>query len=195
MRKIVVPALLALCLSGLWADGCQIPFVSADVTAVDALWGDCLQTRIDVGLRIADDFGLRIPLTFVSDTTYAQVSWIDSGLFFDYRPFSDGFFCSVSLFEIGRFFGMDRPDEARSYLNEIAFGFTWHVTNGLYLEPRLLIRDPSGVFEDSYDTVSTMFPDYSMVRFSCSVGWDFPAVPVFGRGDEESCRQEGGTAQ
>jgi hypothetical protein len=191
MKKTICLVLMVFCISFLWAEGTMIPYVSLDASSVDSFWNNCLQTRMDLGLRFSSGFGIRFPLTFISDTSISEVSMLGFGLFLDYRPLYDGFFVSVSLLERGLFFGMDKPTEQNLYLNEVAFGYTWHLFSPLFLEPRILLRDPSGVFQSEYDSISGAFPDFSSVRFSISVGWDFLAVPFPRMGGEESNRQEG----
>jgi hypothetical protein len=191
MKKTVCLVLLVLSVSFLWAQEEMIPYVSVDASSLDSLWNNCLQTRLDLGLRFSSGFGIRFPFTFISDTSISEVSLLGVGLFLDYRPFYDGFFVSVSLFERGFFFGVDKPTEQDPYLNEVAFGYTWHVFSSLYLEPRILLRDPSGVFQSEYDSISEVFPDFTSVRFSISVGWDFLAVPLPRMGGENLNRQEG----
>ncbi|AEV30248.1 hypothetical protein SpiGrapes_2487 [Sphaerochaeta pleomorpha str. Grapes] len=195
MKKAIVTVLLVLILSCLYAEKSAVPYVSLDGSSIDFLWNDCLQTRIDLGVNFSSGFGISFPLTLLSDTTYSDVTLLDFGLFLNYRPFSDGFFVSVSLFQMGMYFGLDKPAQGNPYLNEVAFGYTWHVSSHLFLEPKLLIRDPSGVFQNEYDIISGVFPDYAPVRFSVSLGWDFLAAPVPETGGEESMRQEGETVQ
>lgn len=195
MKKAIVAMLLVLILSCLYAGERAIPYACLDGSSIDFLWNDCLQARIDLGFRFSSGFGISIPLTLLADTSYSDVMLLDFGLFLNYRPFSDGFFVSVSLFQMGMFFGVDAPAEGNPYLNEVAFGYTWHLTPRLFLEPKLLVRDPSGVFQDEYDSISGMFPDYALVRFSVSMGWDFLAAPVPETRGEGSIRQEGETVQ
>jgi hypothetical protein len=195
MKKTIVTVLVVLSLSCLYPEGKPIFYASFDASSLDSVWNECLQARLDLGLRFSSGFGVRFPLTLLSDTSYSDVTLLDFGLFLDYHPFSDGFFVSVSLIQMGMYFGMDKPAQQNPYLNEVAFGYTWHISQRFFLEPRLLIRDPSGVFQSEYDSISGMFPDYSQVRFSVSLGLDFLAVPVPETRGEESMWQEGETVQ
>ncbi|WP_320129565.1 hypothetical protein [uncultured Sphaerochaeta sp.] len=195
MRKTLIGLLMLVCLSSLWAEESNTVFVSADASGLDVLWNDSLQARVDFGFRLSSGFGLRLPFSFFSDTTYNDVSLLELGLFLDYRPFYNGFFISVSLFQMGFYGGLDKPAEPNPTLNEVAFGFTWHFFKDFFVEPRLLIRDPNGVFENEYDSLSNSFPGYSQVRFSISFGWDFLAIPKPEMRNEDSIRQEGGGVQ
>lgn len=167
---------LSLSLSPLCAEGKSTLSLAVDLRALDALL-PTLQTKAELRLGLGDEFALRIPLSLTSDLQYNEVRLWESGLFLDYYPFRGGLCLSVSLVQIGIFSGPDKPDAGILYLNEVGFGYTWHITKSLYLEPRLVVCDPSGVFESEYAQVDRTFPDRSKFRISLLFGWEFLAIP------------------
>lgn len=136
-----------------------------------------LQGSAEVKLRLNDEFALRIPLSLTSDLLYNEVQLWEFGVFLDYHPFKGNLYLSVSLVQMGIFTGFDKPEERILYLNEVGFGYTWHITKRLSFEPRLVICDPSGVFEAEYALVMRTFPDRSKFRLSLLFGWEFLAIP------------------
>ncbi|HKL59660.1 MAG TPA: hypothetical protein VJ863_07165 [Sphaerochaeta sp.] len=177
MKKILLALALALSLSSLWAGEGSSLSLAIDLRGLDALFLSTLQAEAEVKLNINDEFTLRIPVSLTSDLLYNEVSLWESGLFLDYHPFRNGLYLSVSLLQMGFFSGFDKPEASILFLNEVAFGYTWHITQRLYLEPRLVITDPSGVFESEYDQVKRTFPDRSKFRIFFLFGWEFLAIP------------------
>ncbi|HKM08080.1 MAG TPA: hypothetical protein VJ869_13960 [Sphaerochaeta sp.] len=177
MKKILLTLALALTLSSLWAEEGSSLSLALDLRGLDALFLSTLQAEAEVRLNINDEFTLRIPVFLTSDLLYNEVSLWEFGLFLDYHPFHSGLYLSVSLLQMGVFSGFDKPEASILFLNEVAFGYTWHITKTLYLEPRLVITDPSGVFESEYDQVIRTFPDRSKFRIFFLFGWEFLAIP------------------
>ena len=148
-----------------------------DLRGLDALFMPTLQASAEARLSLNDEFSLRIPLSLTSDLLYNEVRLWQFGLFLDYYPFRGGLYLSVSLLQMGMFRGFDKPDESILYLNEVAFGYTWHISRSVYLEPRLVITDPSGVFGSEYALVKRMFPDRSKFRISLLFGLEVLTFP------------------
>lgn len=151
--------------------------IGVDTSVVDAAWTKHIQARMDFTVGFSPEFGIRIPLTVCANQNRDAVVLFDFGLFLDYHPWGEGPFVSVSLVQIGILAGRDRPMDSVFFLNEVLLGWTWHVYKGLYLEPALVVRDPSGVFEDEYDAVRAQLPGMRPFRFSLTVGWDFLSIP------------------
>jgi hypothetical protein len=177
MKKILLTLAFALLLSSVWAEGESSLSLGLDLRGFDALLLPTLQTKAEVKLTINAEFALRIPVSLTSDLLYNEVELWEFGLFLDYHPFRNGLYLSVSLIQMGIFTGLDKPEENILYLNEVAFGYIWHITKSLYLEPRLVITDPSGVFESEYGQVMHTFPDRSQFRIFFLLGWEFLAIP------------------
>ena len=177
MRRVLLIIALALTLTTVWAEGGSTLSVGLDLRGVEALFLPTLQTTADLKVNINAEFTLRFPLSLTSDLLYNEVKLWEFGLFLDYHPFRNALYLSVSLIQMGVFSGFDKPETNILYLNEVAFGCVWHITKFLYLEPRLIIADPSGVFESEYDLVTCTFPDRSKFRVVFLFGWEFLAIP------------------
>lgn len=178
MKRTLLAVALVFALSCLYASEGSTLSLGGDLRGVDALFLDTLQARAEVRLRINDEFSFHIPCTFTADLRYNDIKLWEFGLFLDYHPFHNGFFLSVSLVQVGLFSGFDKGDEPLQYLNEVAFGYTWQVTPSLYLEPKLIVRDPSGVFKAEYALIQRYLPDYGQFRLFLLVGWEFLAIPA-----------------
>ena len=148
-----------------------------DASVLDAAWTKQVQARMTFNLRLSPGFGLRLPLTFCMNRGDVSIMLFDFGIFLDYHPWGEGPFISVALVQFGLLAGRDRPGEPLHFLNEVLLGWTWHVYEGLYIEPALVIRDPSGGFEAEYDAVRELLPGIRPLRFSLTIGWDFLRVP------------------
>lgn len=177
MKKYLLVAVLALNLFVVCAAEESSLSLGLDLRGLDALFVPTLQTQAEVRLSLNDEFSLRVPLSLTSDLLYNEVRLWEFGLFLDYHPFRGGLYLSVSLLQMGIFSGFDKPEESILYLNEVAFGYIWHITKSVYLEPRLVIADPSGVFESEYAHVMRTFPDRSKFRISLLFGWEALAIP------------------
>jgi len=177
MKKILLILVLSLLILSLWAEDESSLSLGLDLRGLDALFLPTLQAEAGLRLEINREFSLRIPVRLTSDMLYNDVELWEFGLFLEYHPFRNGLYLSVSLVQMGIFTGFDKPEAAILYLNEVVFGFTWHITKSLYLEPRLVITDPSGVFESEYEQVMHIFPDRSKFRIFFLFGWEFLAIP------------------
>lgn len=177
MKKVLLTIALALLVSSLWAEMDSTLSFALDLRSLDALFLPTLQAEAELRLEVTTEFSLRIPVSLTKDLLYNDISLWEFGLFLDYHPCKNGVYLSISLFQVGIFGGFDKPDASMLSLNEVAFGYIWHITKSLYLEPRLVITDPSGVFETEYGLVMRTFPDRSQFRISFLFGWEFLAIP------------------
>lgn len=148
-----------------------------DTSILDAAWTKQIQARMNLNLRLSPEFGLRLPLTFCMNRGDTNVMLFDFGIFLDYHPWGEGPFIAVALVQLGMMAGRDRPEEPLHFLNEVVLGWTWHVYKGLYIEPALIIRDPSGGFEVEYEAIRELLPGVRPLRFSLTIGWDFLSIP------------------
>ena len=177
MKKFLLTLSLALLLFPVWAETESSLSLALDLRGLDALFLPTLQAEVELRLEINNEFSLRTPVFLTCDLLYQEVELWEFGLFLDYHPFQNGLYLSVSLIQMGIFSGFDKPETSILYLSEVAFGYTWHITKALYLEPRLVIADPSGVFESEYEQVMRTFPDRSKFRIFFLLGWEFLAIP------------------
>ena len=177
MKSFLLTIALAMLLCPLWAEEESSLAIGLDLRALDALLLPTLQAEAELRLNINAEFSLRIPFSLTSDLSYNDVHLWELGFFLDYHPFKNGLYLSVSLIQVGLFTGFDKPESSMLYLNEVAFGYIWHITKTLYLEPRLVIADPSGVFASEYEAVMRTFPDRSKFRIFFLFGWEVLAIP------------------
>lgn len=145
--------------------------VAADLGSVqDALRGKgSYQIEIDVRAMVSDEFQLRIPVTF----TFNKPSLlVEVGVMLVYFPWRKGPFMGLSMFQVGLTRNcMDLENVVN--LNEIVFGWSFEFGPGLFVEPALAIRDPSGTFSDEYSKIKGAFPCYTTFRGRLSFGWYF----------------------
>ena len=141
----------------------------SDLSIVDTLWSDHWYLHGGLRLDFEDSVILELPLTYVSGLDGHQL--LDTGLLCKYYPLGKGFWLGATLFQGVTLIGEDRPDDWYLYLQEFSSGYTIPITDSLYLEPSLNIRDPNGVFHDSLSSVSEYLPGYSRLRFCLNLGW------------------------
>ncbi len=177
MKKVILTLALALLLNPVWAEGGSSLSLGFDLRGLEALFLPTVQAEAEMKLNINPEFSLRLPVFFACDLLYSDIQLWQFGLLLDYHPFRNSLYLSFSLLQVGIFSGFDKPEENVLFLNEVAFGFTWHITKRLYLEPRLVIYDPSGVFESEYELLKRTFPDRSQFRISFLFGWETLAIP------------------
>jgi len=186
MKKCILFFLLFLALIPAWGQKQCSFWAGMDTAAIDSIWKENMELRMEAGLRLDSGFGIRVPITWIKKLKNDDVSLFDLGIFLDYHPFDDGVFISLGLAEGAFYFGRDKPQETECFLNEISAGYTWHFTPHWFIEPKLIIRDPSGVFETEYASLKETFAGYSVVRFSLVVGGDFLAFTPKSRDSEGS---------
>lgn len=183
--------LVVLCLSFFPVSLFSATFsIGLDTMALDALWTNLLTIRVEGVVSLDDGFSLRFPVAWVDSLSSRDVSFLDVGVLLDYHPFDDGIFVSLGVAEGAFFFGRDRPENDKCFLNEIAVGYTWRFSPHWFLEPKLQIRDPSGVFATEVASLKDAMGSYPMVRFSLVVGGVFLAGPsAKEKGSATECRE------
>ncbi|MBO4409870.1 MAG: hypothetical protein J5775_03865 [Spirochaetales bacterium] len=138
--------------------------------AQDFIFGEGSNSiQIDLRAMVSDEFQVRIPLglSFNGPSFMAE-----AGLFVLYYPWKTGPFMGLSVFQFG-FTGGSCELENMVNLNEVTVGWTFEFGPGLFVEPSLSIRDPSGTFSDEYSGIKGVFPCYTVFRGRFSFGWYF----------------------
>ncbi len=125
--------------------------------------------QLDLRAMVSDNFQLRIP---VGLSLNRQSFMVETGFFVVYYPWGTGPFMGLSVFQFGFTDGTDYLDSMVN-LNEVAVGWTFEFGPGLFVEPSLSIRDPSGTFSDEYSSIKGVFPCYTVFRGRLSFGWYF----------------------
>lgn len=128
-----------------------------------------IQITADARANVSDEFQLRVP---VSVTFKDERLLLETGLQVVYYPWHEGPFMSLSLFQLGFSHNCETMDNIVS-LNEVILGWTFEFGPGLFVEPSLVIRDPSGTFSDEYSSLKGAFPCYAAFRGRLVFGWYF----------------------
>ena len=127
------------------------------------------QIGIDLRTMVSDEFQIRVPMA---------VSFINESLMFEggielvYYPWRTGPFLALSVFQMGFTSGCGNLENMVN-LNEVQFGWTFEFGPGLFVEPSLAVRDPSGTFSDEYSRLKGTFPCYTTFRGKLSFGYWF----------------------
>lgn len=167
---MVLVALLVLALAFFCFASEKMGF-SLDAAAVqDVFLGQgSYQVCADLRAMVSDEFQIRVPL---------GVAFCNQSLFFEtgmqvvYYPWHEGPFMSLSLFQVGFSSNCENLDNMVS-LNEVLVGWTFEFGPGIFVEPSIAIRDPSGTFSSEYSDLKGTFPCYSSFRGRLAVGWYF----------------------
>ena len=168
-RCVLVILVLVMGVPGLWAIdkiGC-----SADVAAVQDIFlgRGSFQVSFDLRANVSDEFQLRVPLA----VSVNKASFFgEAGIMLVYFPWEKGPFMGLSMLQIG--LTRNCPDlQNLVNLNEVIFGWSFEFGPGLFVEPAISIRDPSGTFSDEYSLIKGTFPCYTTFRGRVCFGWYF----------------------
>ncbi|MCF0261903.1 MAG: hypothetical protein HUK23_03205 [Sphaerochaetaceae bacterium] len=142
-----------------------------DLAAVqDLLTGQgSYQLGLDLRATGSDEFQLRVPIacTFNGFSTF-----VETGALLVYYPWGNGPFMGLSLFQAGFSSGSGNLPNMVT-LNEVHLGWCFEFGPGLFIEPSLIIRDPSGTFTDEYSSLKGEYPCYTTFRGKLTFGWNF----------------------
>ena len=171
MRKTVI-LILVFCFAlpvGAFCSG-RMGFGVDLASAQDIFLGQgSFQISMDIRTMVSDEFQIRIP---------AAVSFVNESLMFEggielvYYPWRTGPFLALSVFQMGFTSGCGNLENMVN-LNEVQIGWTFEFGPGLFVEPGLAVRDPSGMFSDEYSRLKGTFPCYTTFRGKLSFGYWF----------------------
>ena len=168
-RIVFITALVALALVPLAASGRL--GVAADIASIQDIFlgkGSC-QIEMDIRAMVSDEFQIRIPAVISMN----KPSFLgEVGVMLVYFPWRKGPFMGLSMFQIGLTYNCTDLDNVVN-LNEIILGWSFEFGPGLFIEPALVVRDPSGTFSDEYSQIKGSFPCYTTFRERLSFGWWF----------------------
>ena len=171
MRRALI-LMLALCLVlpvGAFCSG-RMGF-GADLASVqDVFLGQgSYQVALDVRTMVSEEFQIRIPMA----VTFLKTSLMfEGGIVLVYYPWRTGPFMALSVFQMGFTSGCSNLENMVN-LNEVQIGWTFEFGPGLFIEPSLAVRDPSGTFSDEYSRLKGTFPCYTTFRGKLAFGWWF----------------------
>ena len=171
MRRALI-FMLALCLIlpvGAFCSG-RMGF-GADLASVqDVFLGQgSYQVALDIRTMVSEEFQIRIPMA----VSFLRTSFMfEGGIVLAYYPWRTGPFMALSVFQMGFTDGCSNLENMVN-LNEVQIGWTFEFGPGLFVEPSLAVRDPSGTFSDEYSRLKGTFPCYTTFRGKLSFGWWF----------------------
>ncbi len=149
----------------------------ADLGAGDFLVSDHLYLRGGARIEVTDGFVMDLPITAVFNwsrtDTAAEDDYVllDIGILLKYYPGNGNFWTGLSLFQGVGFIGDTLPEQQYHYMTEMVFGYTLVLSNGFYIEPSVIVRDPLGTFGDALDYIQERVPGYGDYRVSLVLGW------------------------
>lgn len=171
MRKTLI-TLLVFCIVlpvGAFCSG-RMGFGVDHASVQDVFFGQkSYQIAMDLRAMVSEEFQIRIPMA---------VSFVETSLMFEggivlvYYPWHTGPFMALSVFQMGFTSQCDNLENLVN-LNEVQIGWTFEFGPGLFIEPSLAVRDPSGTFSDEYSRLKGTFPCYTTFRGKLAFGWWF----------------------
>lgn len=181
MKRVLLCFLLLFVLTEALFCTSKLGFALDFATAQDPIFTPkSFQITGDFRCSLPDGFQLRLPLGFTLNTEASKNSkdkanLLELGVMLAYYPWETGPFMGLSLFSVGFSNGSETLENMIN-LNEVLLGWTFNLGYGLFIEPSLCIRDPSGTFSEEYSKIKGTFPCYSTFRFRLSFGWFFVEV-------------------
>jgi hypothetical protein len=144
-----------------------------DAAVVDALWSSHVDIRAGVALAFIPGVTFEMPISLLIDRTSGGEMLLDLSLDLKYHPWEQGPFVGLSLAQMCVFVGPYRPSEYYHFINELSFGYTYHVTSDWYVEPSVVFRDPSDSYNDSFAYLQGLVPAFGKFRIHIQIGWRF----------------------
>ncbi|MGM0432682.1 MAG: hypothetical protein ACQEQU_08210 [Spirochaetota bacterium] len=142
--------------------------VHIDARAAKALWSEDPTLSAAVIMQLNDQFSLSIPVAYYADQS--GISLVDTALILRCRPSSLGAWIGVSLMQGISMHGTDRPSNWYHHMCELQMGYTLKLTNWMYLEPFVALRDPGNMFAESLEVINTYVEGYSRMYVSLRLG-------------------------
>jgi hypothetical protein len=173
MKRVVFLCLLIFISAGAYSDiGPSSLDIAVDVAYIDPFIDHIIYNEITIALNINKDLSLRIPINIVFPTS-KNLNLVGIGGSIDvlYRPFLNGIFISFALAKIQYLTGYDAPFEKIQYLNKLSFGYTFHISEKVFIEPSVAFFNINGIYEDSILALKDSFNDFPSVRASLLVGY------------------------
>ena len=146
MRRILVCAVFLILLAAVPAFCTGRAGFSADIAGVQDIFlgKGSFQIGMDLRMMVSDEFQIRIPIAYTMNRTSFM---IESGVSLVYYPWHTGPFMGLSVFQFGFSHGSSNLENVVS-LNEVMLGWSFEFGPGLFVEPGIVIRDPSGTLSD-----------------------------------------------
>lgn len=170
MKKVLTVTVLLLLVLATAFCTYRMGFGADIATVQDIFLGKgSFQVDLDFRMMVSEEFQIRIPIAYTMNRTSFL---IESGVSLVYYPWHTGPFMGLSVFRFGFSHGCADLDNMVS-LNEVELGWSFEFGPGLFIEPALVIRDPSGTFSDEYSRLKGEFPCYTTFRGRLAFGYYF----------------------
>ena len=143
---------------------------AGDITAI---WVRPLSVEADLRIGVMEGLRLRFPVTFDKGEYRSLASF---SLDIEYSPFQGdtGMFIGLSVANFGFLFRPGNSGIHFLFTNGVYIGFRQSMFNNfVFIESRLLIRDPLTVFSAAFNEIKNNIPDYSRFKFRLSIGFNF----------------------
>lgn len=150
--------------------------LTLDAASIDAVWDMHAIFRLGFEMRHQSGIGLKIPLSLTLDRSGGGEALLESAVKLLCLPWSAGPFICISLVRVCLFVGPYLPQERIHYLNELEFGYSWEFLPGWFVQPSILLRDPSNGFPESHAYIQGLIPSYGRLRFCMEFGWNFATI-------------------
>lgn len=169
MKKALV-LLIVLCLTGaIWASsfgfGADLAFAQDFIINRNAV-----QANIDFRTAFGGQYELRVPITV--DFADSNI-FIEGGITFVYYPWDKGFYMGLSALQMGYSLKQRISGKALFNLNEVVVGWTLNLPWGFLVEPELVVRNPSGTYDDEYSELLGALGNYGRFRGRLLFGWKY----------------------
>jgi len=138
-------------------------------SAYDLVFDTGFEFYADAKCNVFDNFALSFPLNLCyDDGAYLMTS----GLNLVYYPWNEGFFVSFTIFLFGFEINSNFLEDDLFSLNEITLGWNQKLSKHCRGEVQFDVRNPSKTFEEEYEEIRTIFPNYRDLRIRLLVGWE-----------------------
>jgi len=169
MKKILIIFLLLLIGFSLYAISLNLDLS----TACDFAFSSGQEYYVDAQFPILEGFCLTVPISLCC---YDSLALGTVGLELAYYPWNKGAFVSFTILELGKELNSNFLEKELFSLNEIKLGWKQEFSNNFQVELQLDVRNPSKTFEDEYEKIRTVFPNYKDLRIRILVGWKLNGV-------------------
>jgi len=125
-------------------------------------YGD-IQTNFQAGVNLGDGFSIMVPVT-VTFSPYDAETFYDCGIFLQYFPLQKGPYLALSVLQLGLCPSASNEEDRIIGLNETILGYRIGLFKNFYLEPQLVVRDPSQTFSEEYSHLRGIYSGYETFR-------------------------------
>lgn len=156
----------------------QLSFgIAAASHELDGFWVDQYQVGISPMFRMNQDLvcSVMIMCTQVSDR---DVRLLDVGAHIAWYPIEQRFWIGMSLLQNLTLHGEEIPEKTHFFMQELSIGYTFMLSERLFIEPYAVMRDPFTRHEDTMMELADWFPSFSRFEAGIKIGGYFLDVEL-----------------